>query len=212
MLAGIFGLTLFTVAVTIIRGTIQHGRIATDFTQSQNIAWVYFWISIEFITAYIIACLVSFRMLFVRNEKVASAKALANSPPEGRPSGSKEKSSRRKLLDSLLDTFHSWEGTTRHSNDNMWLNKTLPSGRMSVDFMQYQPGTGTYVNIAAGHGDVPGNSAGAWPLYNHETSRPESAKTLTAQEHEVHHNGLTKPESVRTVGNDSGSFERPSGW
>ncbi len=40
---------MFTVAVTpIIRGTIQHARIATDFTQSQNIGWVYFWISIEF--------------------------------------------------------------------------------------------------------------------------------------------------------------------
>jgi hypothetical protein len=211
MLAGIFGLTLFTVAVTIIRGTIQHGRIATDFTQSQNIAWVYFWISIEFITAYIIACMVSFRMLFVRNEKVASAKhaqhAFANSPAGGgRGSGSKEKSSRRKLLDSLLDTFHSWEGTTRHSNDNRWLNDTLPSGRMSVDFMQYQPGTGTYVNVAAGHG------GGAWPLYGHDSPRPESAKTLTAQEHEVNHNGLARPESVKTVGNDSGSFARPSGW
>jgi hypothetical protein len=201
---------MFTVAVTIIRGTIQHGRIATDFTQSQNIAWVYFWISIEFITAYIIACLVSFRMLFVRNEKASSAQqhaaaaAFANSPT-GRPSGgSREKSSssRRKLLDSLLNTFHSWECTTRHSNDNQWLNDTLPSGRMSVDFMRYEPGTGAYVNVAAG-----GNNS--WPLHDYDSQRPESAKTLTAQEHEV--NGLARPESIKTVGH-SGSFERPNGW
>jgi hypothetical protein len=48
VLAAIFSLTLFTVAVTIIRGTIHTGRIATDGTQAQNIAWVWFWLSIEF--------------------------------------------------------------------------------------------------------------------------------------------------------------------
>lgn len=50
VLAAIFSLTLFTVAVTIIRGTIHTGRIATDGTQAQNIAWVWFWLSIEFIS------------------------------------------------------------------------------------------------------------------------------------------------------------------
>ncbi len=49
VLTAIFSLTLFTVAVTIIRGTIQTGRIATDGTQAQNIAWVWFWLSIEFV-------------------------------------------------------------------------------------------------------------------------------------------------------------------
>lgn len=50
LLCAVFGLTLFTVAVTIIRGTIHQGRIASDFTQSMNIGWVWFWLSIEFIT------------------------------------------------------------------------------------------------------------------------------------------------------------------
>ena len=50
ILAGIFSLTLFTVAVTIIRGTIHTGKVATDGSQTQNIAWTWFWLSIEFIT------------------------------------------------------------------------------------------------------------------------------------------------------------------
>ncbi|KAK0736792.1 hypothetical protein B0T21DRAFT_289165 [Apiosordaria backusii] len=50
LLSAVFSLTLFTVAVTIIRGTIHHGRIASDFTQSMNIGWVWFWLSVEFFT------------------------------------------------------------------------------------------------------------------------------------------------------------------
>ncbi len=217
-------MTMFTVAVTIIRGTIQHGRIATDFTQSQNIGWVYFWISVEFVTgrfswhtlyaslavsltlslftAYLISCLVSFRMLFVHNEKSSSARAqeLAHnqfSPP--RPSAG-SKPSRKKLFDSLLDTFHSWEGTTRNSHDDFFLNGTLPSGRMSVDFMHYQPGGPQY---------QPGGrvTSGAWPLHGSASSgRPESTKTLTAQESEV--TEVPRSESVKSLEKDS-SFERP---
>jgi hypothetical protein len=50
ILAGIFSLTLCTVVVTIIRGTIHTGKVATDGSQTQNIAWAWFWLSIEFIT------------------------------------------------------------------------------------------------------------------------------------------------------------------
>ncbi|KAL2192380.1 hypothetical protein P885DRAFT_47832 [Corynascus similis CBS 632.67] len=50
VLAAIFSLTLVTVAVTIIRGSIHEGKVATDGSQTQNIAWAWFWLSIEFIT------------------------------------------------------------------------------------------------------------------------------------------------------------------
>jgi hypothetical protein len=49
ILGAIFSLTLITVAVTIIRGTIHTGKVATDGSQTQNIAWAWFWLSIEFI-------------------------------------------------------------------------------------------------------------------------------------------------------------------
>jgi hypothetical protein len=50
MLAGIFSLTLLTVAVTIIRGTIQAGKGSQTGPKTQNIGWAWFWLSIEFIT------------------------------------------------------------------------------------------------------------------------------------------------------------------
>lgn len=152
ILTAIFSLTLFTVAVTIIRGTINVGRVATDGSQTQNIAWAWFWLSIEFITAYLTSCLVSFRILFVHNEKLRRK----NSPQHGEDGAEKGVNmdngdgsnglpppparKRRSIfhLESLLDTFHDWEGTTRAGSDRGFLNDALPSGRMSVDFMQYK--------------------------------------------------------------------------
>lgn len=48
-LSALFLLSIFTVAMAIIRGTISYGRIASDYTQSQNISWVWFWFQLEFI-------------------------------------------------------------------------------------------------------------------------------------------------------------------
>ena len=45
MLSAIFCLTLFTVAVTIIRGAVHNEQVAEDFSD-----WVWFWLSIEFIS------------------------------------------------------------------------------------------------------------------------------------------------------------------
>lgn len=44
-----FALSLFTVAVAIIRGTISYGRIASDYSQSQNISWIWFWLQMELV-------------------------------------------------------------------------------------------------------------------------------------------------------------------
>lgn len=44
-----FLLTLFTVAMAIIRGTISYGRVASDYSQSQNISWIWFWLHMELI-------------------------------------------------------------------------------------------------------------------------------------------------------------------
>ncbi|KAH6623181.1 hypothetical protein F5144DRAFT_354801 [Chaetomium tenue] len=99
-------------------------------------------------------------MLFVHNEKTSALAHRHNQhhhhhqqlhPHEKhclspharhRPSDPSQPPSRKCFLDSLLDTFHDWEGTTRASGSGRFLDGTLPSGRMSVDFMQY--GTGGY--------------------------------------------------------------------
>ncbi|KAK4206356.1 hypothetical protein QBC37DRAFT_300964 [Rhypophila decipiens] len=127
ILGCVFSLTIFTVIVTIIRGTIQNGRIASDFTQSQNIGWVWFWMVIELVTAYLIACLVSFRILFVRYEKKSSDRQTLRRSP-------RSKSDKKyHLVDSLLDTFRDWECVSDRYDGDL-LNHSLPSGRMSLDF------------------------------------------------------------------------------
>lgn len=51
-LSGIFGLVAFTVAVTIIRGSIFGGTyetISADEPNQLNITWVWFWFNIEYV-------------------------------------------------------------------------------------------------------------------------------------------------------------------
>jgi hypothetical protein len=131
-------------------------------------------------------------MLFVHNEKTSSARALAHhkhhqrngfSPPK-RPSDSTPP--RRNFIDTLLDTFHDWEGTTRNNRDAKYLNDKVPSGRMSVDFMQYEAGSavnGVYCPLDGR------SSAGS--------VRPDSAKTLSGEVYEVAQ--VVRPQSVKIV-------------
>ncbi|KAK4152727.1 hypothetical protein C8A00DRAFT_15996 [Chaetomidium leptoderma] len=67
VLGVIFSLTLFTVAVTIIRATIQTGRVAEDGSQSQNLTWVWFWLSIEFISGRFLPCIPLYALYSPRN-------------------------------------------------------------------------------------------------------------------------------------------------
>jgi hypothetical protein len=50
-LSGIFGLVAFTIAVTIIRGSIFGGvyqSISEDNMKQMNVTWIWFWFNIEF--------------------------------------------------------------------------------------------------------------------------------------------------------------------
>lgn len=46
-LSAMFMLSLFTVAMAIIRCTSGYTRVASDYTQSQNSAWSWFWMEME---------------------------------------------------------------------------------------------------------------------------------------------------------------------
>jgi len=50
VLAGVFSLTVFTIIVTVLRGTIYFGSLKADFTQPHNTTWVWFWFSMEIFT------------------------------------------------------------------------------------------------------------------------------------------------------------------
>lgn len=95
-----------------------------------------------FVTAYIIACLVSFRALFTKREKSARLQkplpmqAPMPDQPEGRERiKSKFRSRVRLIQNTLLDTCRTLEGT-RHDGDDFDL-PLPPPGRMSVDFFSY---------------------------------------------------------------------------
>ncbi|KUI61339.1 hypothetical protein VP1G_08493 [Cytospora mali] len=65
----------FTVVATVLRGAL----LSEVFEQTEqggkafNIPWVWFWFHVELCTAFIVACLVSFRSLFVYREQQSSA-------------------------------------------------------------------------------------------------------------------------------------------
>lgn len=88
--------------------------------------------------AFIIACLVSFRTLFVRNEQQSEAKEAEErnlQSNERRRRGLMERM--RRLHDSVLDTCRTWEGEWDDSNASFLRTVRLPkppSGRLSVDF------------------------------------------------------------------------------
>jgi len=148
VLAGVFSLTVFTIIVTVLRGTIYFGSLKADFTQPHNTTWVWFWFSMEIFTAYLIACLVSFRMLFVHNDKSGHT----NRKREERHLPRSHQSRRRRLYDSLLETFRDWEGTSdAHSR---FLNDTVPSGRLSVDFSRGEIWAGPDVDSGTTKEDV----------------------------------------------------------
>ncbi|KAK8050965.1 hypothetical protein PG993_002350 [Apiospora rasikravindrae] len=50
VLACFFGMILLTIAITLVRATVRHGRVASINTQAQNMDWVWFWFTIEFVT------------------------------------------------------------------------------------------------------------------------------------------------------------------
>ncbi|ROV90351.1 hypothetical protein VMCG_09713 [Cytospora schulzeri] len=74
-LAAIFSLVGFTIVATVLRGAL----LSEVFEQTEkggktfNIPWVWFWFHVELCTAFIVACLVSFRSLFVHREQQSSA-------------------------------------------------------------------------------------------------------------------------------------------
>lgn len=140
VLSAIFGLVTFTIAVTIIRGSIFGGvyqSITEHHMKQMNITWIWFWFNIEFVVAFTIGCLVSFRSLYtqkdnsIREAEVRERQRAAAVGSFSKPKGLRARA--RLLHDELLTTFQSWEGTTRFSDDRFSL-PVPPTGRMSVDF------------------------------------------------------------------------------
>ncbi|KAI8960634.1 hypothetical protein F5Y11DRAFT_260544 [Daldinia sp. FL1419] len=119
LLSGIFSLVAFTIAVTIVRGSIFGGvykSVEKDNLRTMNVTWIWFWFSIEYIVSFLIACLISFRSLFVQEANMKEARAREREHrttvhPSLKDHGLRAKA--RMLHDSVLNTLMSLEGSTR---------------------------------------------------------------------------------------------------
>ncbi|KAI0806445.1 hypothetical protein GGR55DRAFT_652686 [Xylaria sp. FL0064] len=139
-LSGIFGLVVFTIAVTIIRGSIFGGvyqSISEHHTKQLNITWIWFWFNIEFIVAFTVGCLVSFRALFGRNgvssqvtdmeerrrRAALRVRSKSGGPPRGRV---------QQWQDRLISTLATWEATTVDGQDEIGISRP-DTGKTCLD-------------------------------------------------------------------------------
>lgn len=99
-----------------------------------------------FILAFVIACIISFRSLWVsrkqstknrekdniaRFNRAQEDRALADSPTP------KDNSWWQRLQKSLLDTMATLEGTTLDRQDSAFLRPRIPSAQMGIDFSKW---------------------------------------------------------------------------
>ncbi|KAK4184522.1 hypothetical protein QBC35DRAFT_505785 [Podospora australis] len=140
----VFSLVWFTIAVTIVRGAVFHNQYSASAdadadVQMQSPTFTWFWFYIEFSVAFIIACIVSFRSLFVQRAKKSSAVREEQERREAAYRSAIRRGWRYKLAmmqDSVLDTCRTLEGWTGSSEETLHMNglPNIQSGLMTVDF------------------------------------------------------------------------------
>ncbi|KAK3942881.1 hypothetical protein QBC46DRAFT_351976 [Diplogelasinospora grovesii] len=144
VLTFVFGLVAITIAITVARGSVFneiYTSMGTAQAKEQEVSWTWFWFYCEFSVAYIIACIVSFRTLFVQRKNESSARYQQRVRREQAYRSALRRGWRakaREFHDSVLDTCKTLEGEWSDSFDEMLaMDAVLPkpaSGLMTVDF------------------------------------------------------------------------------
>ncbi|KAI0121936.1 hypothetical protein F4814DRAFT_407026 [Daldinia grandis] len=143
VLTFVFGLVFLTIAITIVRGSIFHRAYssASEEGQIQSPTFTWFWFYCEYSVAFIIACIVSFRTLFVQRENKNNERIWEQQRREAahRSAIRRGKGWRAKALhfqDSLLDTCKTLEGWPSNEGETLSMRclPGVPSGLMTVDF------------------------------------------------------------------------------
>ncbi|KAH8883486.1 hypothetical protein GQ53DRAFT_752963 [Thozetella sp. PMI_491] len=137
----IFGLVFLTIAITIVRGSIFHqvydGTGVKGSMQSATFTW--FWFYCEFSVAFIIACVVSFRTLFVQQRNQSSIRYNEEQRREAEYRDAMQRGWRVRLRhfhDSVIYTCKSLEGYSSSDASSMAM-RGIPQtgmGLMTVDF------------------------------------------------------------------------------
>ncbi|KAH7313638.1 hypothetical protein B0I35DRAFT_480313 [Stachybotrys elegans] len=144
LLTGVFLLVVFNIIVTIIRGSIFGGiynNTSSNDRKVLNVSWMLFWFYLEYITALIVACLISFRSLWISRKQQNKSQEAQRQTPEhvaaARQESPKPLSPWGKFQTSLLDTLHTLEGTTVNGDDRAFIQLNFPSSRMRLDFSRW---------------------------------------------------------------------------
>ncbi|KAI0886560.1 uncharacterized protein GGS22DRAFT_158159 [Annulohypoxylon maeteangense] len=142
ILTALFSLVVFTVLVTIVRGSVFGGAyIPIDQPEIHpvNVAWIWFWFSIEYIISFIVACLISFRCLFTQIESdIALREARApdwnhQAIPVYRPEPTGFREKVKIFRKSVHDTLMTLEGFTRVDSE-VFVLQTSPDGTLTLNF------------------------------------------------------------------------------
>ncbi|PHH60317.1 hypothetical protein CDD81_1843 [Ophiocordyceps australis] len=132
VIAAIFTLVVFTIIVTVIRGSIFGVYEPIDQHSVKGTIWIWFWFAIEFHVSFLIACLVSYRALYANKDKQVHREMAA--APRSRNNERRTMASRLHAMHaSLLETCRSLEATHAIASDEPEL-PVPPQPRLSVDF------------------------------------------------------------------------------
>ncbi|KAK4157555.1 hypothetical protein C8A00DRAFT_11601 [Chaetomidium leptoderma] len=139
----VFSLVWLTIAITIVRGSVFHQQYSMAATghasQMQSATFTWFWFYMEFSVAFIIACIVSFRSLFVQRAKMESAPRQEQEWREAAYRSAMRRGWRAKWLqlhDGVLETCKTLEGWSGSDAETLHARGLpgVPSGLMTVDF------------------------------------------------------------------------------
>ncbi|KAI1370114.1 hypothetical protein F4677DRAFT_439279 [Hypoxylon crocopeplum] len=140
VLSGIFSLVAFTIAVTIVRGGFSTNINSPSAATELNIS-VDFWVTLEYLVSFLIACTISFRSLFTqrrnkvsqRSERAARRMEMPTSNRGRDGKGHTTKASKwRRFQDTILDTC---KGLEAPDDEYQMFGLPAPaSGLMTVDF------------------------------------------------------------------------------
>ncbi|KAI1759676.1 hypothetical protein GGR53DRAFT_130017 [Hypoxylon sp. FL1150] len=148
VLTAVFLLVGFTIAVTIIRGSVFGGvykDVESVDRKVLDMAWLLFWYLIQYIVSFTIACIVSFRSLWAKRERRLKDEKIElerqhriQAANRNHTKGNTGLLARwQRLHDSLLNTLADIEGVDPIRDTSMLIQLEPPSGRLTVDFSKW---------------------------------------------------------------------------
>ncbi|KAK6950728.1 hypothetical protein Daesc_007253 [Daldinia eschscholtzii] len=133
LLSTIFCLVLLTIAVTIVR-TSAYGGAGETVT---DVIWVWFWITTEWVVSFLVACLVSFRSLFVQRERIAGYER-ERAQNRARPTGFQARV--KYFQDSVIGTLKTLDDWDSHEMRSLPIPEP---GISNIDLFREETWTGT---------------------------------------------------------------------